>query len=225
MLTFKPSSSTCRFSSRVPKSVSMFGAISMLFFIQVRRYPRVQKRKAQAQSLDVRGKTQELLVRGNHARIVLRHMRWADNCSRKSVSPAEQPVNWWKSPRKRGAISSLFGRKRLFFGGRRLFKNTGLCRVARSPRAYLSAPRGPFFVGAACWKSQASAVPSEPFKSAWTSAPQGRNGLAQRVSAGLTRQGMRVPEGRHNRENQATSSHHFLKITNTAATIIPNPTR
>src|SRR5579871_2293960 len=35
MVTLSPASITCRFSSRVPMSFSMFGTISMLFFIQL----------------------------------------------------------------------------------------------------------------------------------------------------------------------------------------------
>src|SRR5271166_5189960 len=34
ILIFRPSSSTCRFSSRVPNRVSMLGLSAMLFFIQ-----------------------------------------------------------------------------------------------------------------------------------------------------------------------------------------------
>src|SRR5689334_20930339 len=34
MLMFRPSSSTCRFSSRVPNNVSILGVTSILFFIQ-----------------------------------------------------------------------------------------------------------------------------------------------------------------------------------------------
>src|SRR5690349_16409876 len=34
MVTFKPSSRTCRFSSRVPNKVSICGLISMFFFIR-----------------------------------------------------------------------------------------------------------------------------------------------------------------------------------------------
>src|ERR1700756_679010 len=36
MVTFSPSSSTCRFSSRVPNKVSIFELTSILFFIQKR---------------------------------------------------------------------------------------------------------------------------------------------------------------------------------------------
>src|SRR6266853_3479579 len=39
MVTFKPSSSTRTFSSRVPNRVSMLGVISILFFIQFWRIP------------------------------------------------------------------------------------------------------------------------------------------------------------------------------------------
>src|SRR5258706_12723911 len=62
MLMFRPSSSTCRFSSRVPNSVSMLGLISILFFIQVYTiagYPRAQKRRLQSRSLDVTSEVEE----------------------------------------------------------------------------------------------------------------------------------------------------------------------
>src|SRR2546429_3890731 len=36
MAMFRPSSSTCKFSSRVPNNVSMLGVISIFFFIQLK---------------------------------------------------------------------------------------------------------------------------------------------------------------------------------------------
>src|SRR5215472_11804561 len=39
MLMFRPSSSTCRFSSRVPNRASIFEVSSMLFFIQCWQVP------------------------------------------------------------------------------------------------------------------------------------------------------------------------------------------
>src|SRR5438270_12115824 len=38
MAMFRPPSSTCKFSSRVPNRVSMLGLISILFFIQLWRF-------------------------------------------------------------------------------------------------------------------------------------------------------------------------------------------
>src|SRR5690348_3874836 len=89
MLMFRPSSSTCRFSSRVPKSVSMLGLISILFFIQFSIqqapvHPPAQLRGFRLRLLDVTSRIGGLFI-DVPLRIVLRHMGWAGNSSVKSV--------------------------------------------------------------------------------------------------------------------------------------------
>src|ERR1700724_722731 len=54
IVTFKPSSSTRTFSSRVPNRVSMLGVIAILFFIQFWRIPSARLLRTTSQTAEIR---------------------------------------------------------------------------------------------------------------------------------------------------------------------------
>src|SRR5579864_5717265 len=95
MLMFKPSSSTCRFSSRVPNRVSMFGVISMLFFIQLCWFTSsaVAPLFFFIALIRCRKEDSRTPAWGVPLRIVLRGMRKADYVSVKSLPPGSGRVN------------------------------------------------------------------------------------------------------------------------------------
>src|ERR1700757_3307933 len=86
MVMFRPSSSTCKFSSRVPNRVSMLGLISILFFIQLWRFS--------SRALDAR------IVPDDGFRCGVKHaIRTLPSCSIQTILLQEVELPWTLAPK------------------------------------------------------------------------------------------------------------------------------